>query len=105
MKAITIDRCYSELELVKGWGISDEFIYRNIANNYSTRYRNVFAHEWIGWGSCLMRNEKSNVNDVDSRDICGSETSNKLCVVLSRGVEPVYLTINRQCEPSFPIIH
>lgn len=46
------------------------------------------SHEWIGRGSCLMRNEKSNVNDVDARDICGSETSNKLCAVLS-SVEPV----------------
>lgn len=42
----------------------------------------------MDWLACLMRNEKSNVDDVDARDICDSETSNKLCAVLS-SVKPV----------------
>lgn len=81
--------------------MSDGFIYGYIANNYSR-----FAHrarECISPGSCLMRNEESNVND-DARDICGSETSNKLCAVPS-SVESVSNNKPSTCEPSFPIIH
>lgn len=80
MKAIIIDTVGARLQ---DRDISYGFIYENITNNYLARYTSEFERARMDWLACLMRNEKSTVDDVDTRDICDCETSNKLCAVLS----------------------
>lgn len=83
MKAIIIDRYYwSSFTTATEIYPLDEgsLVHGDIANNCSARYTRML--DWLG-GSCLMRNEKSKIDDDDAQDICGSETSNKLCAVLS----------------------